>query len=176
MPISARPKTLVSIIFVAAAALSLTASPAWASEKPALDYCWQNLDDGVTQCFVDEDTMDAAIQSQTRSVLAAPGVLARASSASVVTYVLGTFWENANYGGAFMKATSANSATCNGGGQMNVAFVPAWMDRISSFKAWYGCLGTLFQNTGQAGASFGAYTSAGTVGALNDQASSARLT
>lgn len=165
---------LASIALAATASLTLVAAPAWADEKQAADYCWQNLDTGVTQCFVDEATLNATIVAETHSVLAAPGVLARGSSALLTTYTLATWYEDANYLGAFTKSTSTNSALCAGVGSA-ANFTSGWDNRVSSFKAWYGCAGTLYSGTGQTGSSYGLYTSAPTVGALNDAASSWRL-
>ena len=168
-------KAQIGVVLLATAALTLVASPATADEAPASDYCWQNADTGSTQCFADEAALDSAIETQTHSVLAEPGTSARSMAQLLTTYTLATWYEDSSYGGAFTKTTSSNSAACSGAGQINLNFAAAWVDRVSSFKTWHGCSGTLFANTGQGGASYGSFTAAPSVGALNDIASSYRL-
>jgi hypothetical protein len=51
----------------------------------------------------------------------------------------------------------------------------AWNDRISSFKTWYGCSGTIYDGTAGSGASYGPSTAASSVGSMNDKASSVRV-
>jgi hypothetical protein len=174
MSVSARPRTMASIAFVAAAALSLIASPAWAAEKPGLDYCWQNADNGRTQCFVDEETMHAAVEEQTHTVIAQPGVAARSASALATTYVLATWYEDSGYGGAFTQTMSTNSATCSGG-FLALNFSPTFNNRVSSYKTWYGCSGKIYAGANQTGVFYGPSTAAPSVGALNDAATSFKL-
>ncbi|MEO8094253.1 MAG: hypothetical protein ABI632_04875, partial [Pseudolysinimonas sp.] len=85
MSVTARQKTLLSLACAAVAALSFTASPAWAGDESDAQACWQDADTGVTQCFTDEATLDAAIESQTGSRLAASGSAARSSAVALTT-------------------------------------------------------------------------------------------
>ena len=81
---------------------------------------------------------------------------------------------DAGYGGAYYLVRSSNSALC-ASGSTTVNLPSAWNDRISSFKTWYGCSGTIYDGTAGSGASYGPSTAASSVGSMNDKASSVRV-
>lgn len=143
-------------------ALVVPASPAFAAD-PAGDYCWENLDTAEVQCFGSEAELTADL---------APQSFAR--TAATTLYTLGTFYEDVSYGGAYYLVRSSNSTLC-ATGSATVNLPSAWNDRISSYKTWYGCAGTIYDGTGASGSSYGPSTAASSVGSMNDRASSVRV-
>lgn len=156
------PRTILTCVAVAAA-LVVPASPAFAAEDPAGDYCWENLDTAEVHCFATEAELAADLARQ-----------AFGRSATATLYTLGTFYEDASYGGAFYLVRSSNSTLC-ATGSATVNLPSAWDNRISSFKSWYGCSGTIFDGLAGSGSSYGPSTAAASVGSMNDRASSVRV-
>jgi hypothetical protein len=151
------------------ALVALTAGLALVPAAPAAadatgDFCWEDLDTGGVRCFASADELYAD--------LGAPAAVA-ARSAAETQYTLGTFYEDISYGGAFYLVRSSNSTLC-ATGSTTLNLPSAWNNRISSYKTWYGCSGTLYDGTAGTGASYGPSTAAPSVGSMNDKASSVR--
>jgi hypothetical protein len=179
-----RKKAWLGLVATAVCCLSLAAGPA-ASASPAApadpksaDVCWLAAETGVLQCFEDEAAMDRAILEQTGAVLVEEGSFAARSTSSAVAaaslYPISRMFENADYGGAYLTVSAPSTTFCvNSSIQLsNIGL--AWNDRVSSVLSYYGCLTRLWSNTGYTG-SVGTFNDAGTLGALNNAASSYKV-
>ncbi|HTL41983.1 MAG TPA: hypothetical protein VL294_10970 [Pseudolysinimonas sp.] len=156
------PRTILLCAAIATA-LIVPAAPAFAAENSAGDYCWENLDTAEVHCFGTEAELSADLAPQTF-----------ARSAATTLYTLATWYENTGYGGAYFVTRSSNSALCVSG-STTLNFSSSWNNRVSSYKTWYGCAGTIYDGTSGTGSSFGPSTAASSVGSMNDKASSFRL-
>lgn len=145
------------------AALVIPAAPAFAADDPAGDFCWENLDTAEVHCFDTEAELSADL---------APPMFARSAAATM--YTLATWYEDTGYGGSYFVTRSSNSALCVSG-STTLNFSSGWNNRVSSYKTWYGCAGTIYDGTSGTGSSFGPSTAASSVGSMNDKASSFRL-
>jgi hypothetical protein len=165
-----RTTALTTALLLTTAILTSASAPAWAdgNDKNDASTCWIQANTGVTQCFTDEETMDAAIVEQIGALPIEQGSLqARSSFASValVQYTIARLYENASYGGDFLVATATSSTFCADGGVVSVGTMPSgWNDRVSSVRSYWGCQTTLYTNS-----------SAGSLGTMNDKTSSYKV-
>jgi hypothetical protein len=160
---SVRLPRIILVSAAVAVALVVPASPALAAESAAGDYCWENLDTAEVHCFDTESELAADLAPQTF-----------ARSAAATMYTLATWYEDTNYGGTYFVTRSSNSSLCLTG-STTLNFSSGWNNRVSSYKTWYGCAGTIYDGTSGTGSSFGPSTAASSVGSMNDKATSFRL-
>ncbi|PPI56019.1 hypothetical protein [Rathayibacter toxicus] len=177
--------TATLLIFGAAV---ITAPAAYASATGGTHNCWQELDTGKSLCVEAGDSLPDAVYAAYGIVLSTPDralnvsdqlvstpAPAQSDVAPVASTVIGIFYENDNYGGAFYITSVAQNG-CNGYayGYTNLASI-SWDDRITSFRSYSNCKTAIFEDTNYGGASYGYYVNSSNVGAaMNDRASSIR--
>jgi hypothetical protein len=187
-----RPRLTARLIaiFAVSAALTLAGTTA-AHASPAedeLQTCWIDIatDEGVcvdygedlvaavaAQAGVSLQIPDGAIiddevydspEQPSASISADP--IARAST------VLGILYDDVSYGGgSLVLAVSGSCGTYTYSNLNNYG----WNDRASSFRAYAGCKGTVFENELMVGAQYGPTTLAPQLYGMNDKASSFRV-
>ena len=175
-----RTTALTAAMLLTTAILMSAAAPAWAggNDKNDASTCWIQADTGVTQCFADEQAMDAAIIEQIGALPIEQGSLqARSSFASIalVQYTIARLYEDASYGGDFLFVSATSTTFCADGGVVSTTPMQSgWNDRVSSVRSYWGCQTTLYTNAGFGGTAV-TYSSAGSLGTMNDKASSYRV-
>ncbi|HWM32895.1 MAG TPA: hypothetical protein VNR36_01515 [Pseudolysinimonas sp.] len=151
-----------------------TAAPAAAGETDTRDepsrVCWTAPESEGVTCFADEETWKDAVYEQTGRVVLEEGESARGLLA---TYVIARLYQDASYGGSVYAITSTSSTICSTG-SVQANLPAAWSDVVSSFRSYLGCTTTLYENTGQGGASISG-TNVTSLGSMNDKASSYRV-
>lgn len=156
-----------------------TAAPAYASEETDTETCWFDSDTEVTQCFEDDEAFVAAVEEQTGGVLVLAGEEASAARGGITplaTYVLATFYADANKTGATVNITTSISTMCTTHSFTGNSMPSGWNDRVSSFQPYGTCKTRLSENINQGGSSFGPQVSANSLGVMNDAASSYWIT
>jgi hypothetical protein len=122
--------------------------------------------DSLIQAFDEEG--DALIAGDNRLTSA------DAATASRATYVLATFYSDANDGGSTLMATTSISTFCASNSYTG-HLTGSWIDAVSSFKTYGDCRSRLYENTYQGGSNYGPAVQASSIGVMNDEASSYRI-
>lgn len=101
---------------------------------------------------------------------------ARGGVTPLATYVLATFYADANKTGSSVNITTTISTMCTTHSYTGNSMPSGWNDRVSSFQSFGTCKTRLSENINQGGASFGPVVSANSLGVMNDAASSYWIT
>jgi hypothetical protein len=174
---------VLSTLAVATLGIVGFASPA--NAQPTGDdtagVCWLDTDTEAYECFESQQAWEEALAERGYVLVyleEAPSAqeveelgAARGGAGLLTIYVLSIMYEDASYGGDSIGVTTTNPAYCSGtsySGNMPAGF----NDAVSSFQSYLGCRTRLAQNTGQGGSLYGPFTSASSLGAFNDTASS----
>lgn len=148
------------------------ASPASAeSEFTSSQACWLNADTGAFSCFDNYQALASASGLTVGGTLSSPAQSESTSS----TYVLATFYADSYWSGATVYITTSNSSRCSGYHYYGSSMPSGWNDRVSSFTAYGTCKVKLYHDSGYGGSTFGPYSSAGSLGSMNDEASSYQI-
>lgn len=164
----------------ALAIAGLGAAPASAAPRddarPAV--CWLDADTGDQQCFADDAEFEAAVAEQTGRVVVHEDDMLAARGIDVVaaaTYVIGEFYEGQYYLGVKYNITSSSSTVCASGSKKG-NFGSGPNNTISSYRAYFGCSGRVYDLPNQAGDSSSLVVNAPTLGSMDNRASSYILT
>ncbi len=158
-----------------------TASP---SSAPLKD-CWVDVTSGQSLCVDPGQDLFAAVQAETGVQLLFPGqkptLSDRAATPSTlspdVVTVVSLLYEDINLGGSFFAISESVSTTCTGWTFSYASLSPyGWNDRVSSFNDYSNCLTTLYEDDNFGGDYYGPSAGTDTVGGLNDEASSVKVT
>lgn len=175
-----------SVVGVAVAGVFLTAvGPAQAVEpglksSAAEEVCWLDADTDVLRCFTDQAEFEDAVAVQTGGPLleatSSPTKAARlAEIQPLATYVLATFYKDANFSGGSLNITTSQSAMCSGY-LYNGNLTGSWDNAVSSVQSYGDCHTALWSGANQTGAEYGPlYSSANMNSEVNDTASSYRI-
>lgn len=163
------------------------AAPASAqpTAEPTTETCWLDADTGSFECFADREAWLAAL-AERGYVLIIRDVAddetapldeenaARGGFGTLAVYLLATLYQDINHGGAGLNITTGSAFLCSGT-DYNGNMPPGWNDAVSSFESYGGCRTRLASNINQGGSFYGPFTSALSLGAFNDIASSYRV-
>lgn len=149
-----------------------------ASAATAESHCWMDLSSGQTRCFSSFQRVVDAVSGGRVTVSKGATSLSEAQRAKIAAtaaapYVLGTWFQDANYGGSSYLVTGNTDCDTNADVDYQIGTMPpGWNDQISSFKSYGLCATRIWENT-FSGASYGFYVNSSYVGdAMNDRASS----
>ena len=161
-------------VLLATAIMSTTAAPAVADTGSALDdtprVCWAPSPSEKVTCYEDDAAWKDAVYELTGRVVVEEGESARGVLA---LYTVARLYEDASYGGSNYPVTSTSSTIC-ATGSVSGNLTGAWADVVSSFRSYYSCSTTLYENSGQTGSSISG-TNVTSLGSMNDKASSYRV-
>lgn len=167
-----------------AAEPSVAAPPA----AGAGESCWYAVDTGQSLCVKTGEDLVAAVAEETGVRLVIPdgetvsgvrvdarreAMLALAGAQASVA--LSTIYDDNGYGGgSYTMSTSSGSCATTAFGFTDIGPI-GWYGRVSSFKSYGSCKTALFTGTNYSGSSTGYVTSQTSMGSLNDQAKSWRV-
>lgn len=192
-PLSAKLLGVATGIILAAG----ITSPAHASTSQSVETsgqsCWHDLESNQSVCVETGSGLIEAVREQTGVVLDIPdgtiidgevynaeaGSSARSydsstssSAALAATTVVGTLYDDINYGGGTLVLTAPGS--CGRYSFDNLGGF-GWNDRASSYRTYAGCRGTAYRDNNLGGTASSTTANAPSLGSLNDQASSFRV-
>lgn len=191
-PLSAKLLGVATGIILAAG----IASPAHASISQSAETsgksCWYDLESDQSVCVETGSGLIEAVREQTGIVLDVPdGTIidgevyepvessarsydtsAPSSAALAATTVVGTLYDDINYGGGTLVLTAPGS--CGRYSFDNLGGF-GWNDRASSYRTYAGCRGTAYRDNNLGGSASSTTANAPSLGSLNDQASSFRV-
>ena len=169
------------------AAPARAASPA--PSQQAAPACWGDVTTGRSLCVDAGTDLIPAVAAEYGVQLIVPsnaiiggrpvGDVASTSLApdtALTSTVVSIVYADTGYGGAsYVLSESTTTAGCSTGWAFGFTSMPSgWNDRVSSFRSYAGCSTAIFENTNYGGLQYGYYTSASSVGGMNDRASSWR--
>lgn len=155
--------TAMAVLFAPSAAASPTVSSSG-------DYCVVNADTRQMACVDHEAELEVA-----RSAVLGTKSLAGRPSTALTSYLLGRFFDNANFNTSAGYIDFFGGAPCDGGlSPRDYGWSPmgGWANRISSFQGYSSCFIRIWSNTGFTGSSLSYRPSEDNVGSMNDQTES----
>lgn len=168
---------------IAPAANAATTAP---STGESAQTCWFNTDNGVEQCFDSYADFKAAVEEQTGGPLLFAGDQVSAQTpgrtvspaATAATYVLATFYDNANYDSTHgsVNITTTHSTLCQSYSYTGNTMPSGWNDRVSSFHSYGTCKTRLAWDINQGQPYSATAANIAQLGAMNDKASSYWIT
>ena len=164
---------VVASVFATGIAVAAPASAT--SESVSAQTCWLNADTGAFACFDSEEAFESASDVVIPGDVALPRQVAPQPAAASATYLLATFYQDASWGGSTVNITTSHAALCTGYHYYGSSMPSGWNDRVSSFRAYGTCAVELYHDSGYGGSTFGPYTSAASVGSMNDESSSYQI-
>ena len=178
----ARRTSLFAAVLITTALLTSIASPAMAitsSDKQASTSCWLDAETSITRCFDTEALMLASVIEETDSwpadLVQSLGLkVARPTGLASTEYVLARLYEDSAYGGSVLAVLGPSTTWCVSNAVSDSDIGALWNDRVSSVRSYYGCATRLYTVTGYGGAS-ASYGNASTLGCINDEASSYKV-
>ncbi len=181
---------LSAMMAVLGAGAANAAGPEVAPPPVAADgeSCWYAVDTGQSLCVKTGEDLVAAVAEEKGVQLVIPdgqvvsGVKVDASReaalapAGVLTSVaLSTIYDDINYGGgSYTMSVSSGSCATTAYGFTDINSI-GWYGRVSSFKSYAGCKTAVFSGTNYGGSSTGYSQSLPSLGSMNDQAKSWRV-
>ena len=153
-----------------AVAPSAVAGPVVSSLSAEGNYCVVNADTKKIACVDDEADLGLA-----RSAVLGTKALAARSSTLSSSYLLGRFFDNANFNTSAGYIDFFGGAPCDGGlSPRDFGWSPmgGWANRISSFQGYSACFIRIWSSPGYTGSSLSYRPSEDNVGSMNDQTDS----
>ncbi|WP_223692533.1 hypothetical protein [Leifsonia poae] len=157
------------------------------SAPPADKSCWIAIDTGDSLCVPAGDDLVAAVAEQKGVRLVIPdgtvlgGVAVNsarsdlAPAAALASVALSAIYDDVNYGGSsYVMSVSGGNCSVSAYGLTDLNGI-GWYGRVSSYKSFGTCKTALFKNTNYGGTSTGYAVNAASLGSMNDQAKSWRV-
>lgn len=154
-------------------------SPATASEQP-LGNCWVDLVTNDHLCVPAGVDIVGAVAEEKGIHLIIPGNASGPESEAfgvtgesgvLTSTVLAIMYDDANYGGSSFLMSVSGTVTC-GTYTYSDLHQFGWGDRISSYRTYAGCRGTIYEDILLVGAQYGPTANAPQLYGMNDKGSS----
>jgi len=168
---STRSRMAIVALVSVAAGIACAAPASATSELASSQACWLNADTGAFSCFDSYEAFASASGVIVGESVSSPMPPATASS----SYLLATFYADSWWSGATVYITTSHASLCSGYHYYGSSMPSGWNDRVSSFTAYGTCKVKLYHDSGYGGSTFGPYGSAGSLGSMNDEASSYQI-